>query len=732
MTKITTTWQIPSTLLWVSSSILVTVAPAIAQPVAIDGSTNSTVLDALTGLPSDCSADCLIQGSDQAGGNLFHSFDDLNVPSGVTVRFDGSGVDRILSRVTGMTPSQIDGLLQVQGDADFFLLNPAGIVFGPGGRLELQGSFIGSTAEQLAFQNGDVFPTLVATPPLLSISVPRGLQFGANNTGVFEVQGDGSRPPLWQPGSIGQTFALVADTNNTASFSDRSHEVSAGGMVLANVGVGTFSVQLSEMSQGWDFDFSNVPESRPIEINNSLLETLSTSPGGSIKTYADLTLEDSEILLQSFGGEPAGNFEYAGESLQIASSNIETITSLSGGDIRLLSTGKLWVEDDSLLAVQSNGIGPAGNIYLNALGPDGVKLEDSDIRSTVDSEGGNVNINSPSQIILETGNLIISTLLDGANVTLETNGFLDLKDENYISLNSGDGVNSGLGGNLSINALQVRSLGVDTDIKVVGPAGNFQTSITNNSPFRAFANPTFTNVIRGNGRSEIQITELPPFPPPPEPMPTPAPTPVPIPTPTPLPTPAPIPTPVPTVAPSPTTIPEPTPVPTPTPAPTPLPESIPLIVIPVETQPTPEEPEDSDDESLVWISVLALENEEEALAFGSAYQARRSRCEEKGYLLNEGYLAVTGRGGVPGSPGSLLWSSSPLEDLGNPGFSLGNRFASQRLFQSEHRSAEVLSPLSLLEAGSWHVTAEGSIQLAARGQVSDVARVHLCKLDSLG
>ena len=233
MTKVKTARQMPWLLLWVGSSALVSLAPAIAGPVEIDGSTNTTVLDAFSGLPSDCSVSCLIQGTDQAGGNLFHSLSEFNVPSGVTVTFDGTGAERILSRVTSMTnPSQIDGLLQVQGNADLFLLNPAGIVIGPTGRLDFQGSFISSTAEQLEFQNGDVFLTFVATPPLLSVSVPSGLQFGTNNSASFEVQGDASRSPVWQLGSVGKTFALVADTNNISSFSDRSHDITAGGMVL--------------------------------------------------------------------------------------------------------------------------------------------------------------------------------------------------------------------------------------------------------------------------------------------------------------------------------------------------------------------------------------------------------------------------------------------------------------------------------------------------------------------
>ena len=713
MTKTITPRQMPWILLWAGSSALVCVAPAIAQPVAIDGSTNTTIINALTGLPSDCSVSCLIQGTDQAGGNLFHSLSEFNVPSGVTVTFDGAGADRILSRVTGMNPSQIDGLLQVQGNADLFLLNPAGIVIGPSGRLDLQGSFISSTAEQLQFENGDAFSTLEATAPLLSVSVPSGLQFGTNNTAGFVVQGDSSRPPLWQPGSVGETLALVADTNNTSSFSDRSHDITAGGVVLGNVGFGDFKVQLSETNQGWDFDFSNVTESRPITFHNSALTTLPASPGGSVQFYANSTLSNSDVLLQSYGELPAGNFEYDGSLLQIMESNIETFSNSRGGDIRLSSLGSIQINDDSLLSVESDGEGIAGNISLTALGSAGVQVVDSKIFSTVESDGGDVSIVAPSQIVLEGGELITSTLEDGANVSLKTNGNLDLKHEHFISLNSGDGINSGLGGILSIEALRVRSVGTDTDIKVVGPANHFQTSITSNFPFSGFSTPRFTDVIRGNGKSEIQRTALPPFPPP-----------LPVPSPAPAPTPPPEPTPVAIQLTLPSLVLQPA-----------LPVVVPSRPAPrvdtvVTALPSPERTEETDDESLVLIPTLLPEEKEEVVVdVGSAYRVRRSRCETESDAWSKGYLAVTGRGGVAESPGSSLLQSSPLADLGHSDFSWISRGRSKNWIQREQNAAKISSHSQLVEAGSWSINSGGNIQLVARGRVNMIAAVQSCQLE---
>ena len=398
-------------------------------------------------------------------------------------------------------------------------------------------------------------------------------------------------------------------------------------------------------------------------------------------------------------------------------SSIESQTSLGGGNINLSSLGKILIQDNSLLSVQSDGIGAAGNINLNALGPDGIKLEFSDIRSTVESAGGNVSLVAPNGIVLESGNLIASTLLDGANVVLETQENLDLVNENFISLTSGDGINSGMGGNLSIEALQVLSVRLDTDIKVVGPNGNFQTNITNRTrPFRGFANPTFTNVIRDNGRSEIQITSLPPFPPP---SPAPAPIPVLIPPSPPTPIPILIESPIVPVAPV-----ELTPVVT-TVLPIPLALPATPAIAPSQSQ---EETEESDEDGVVWIPSLLPNEEEEALALGNAYRIRRSRCAPKEHLLNQGHLAVTGRGGLPESPRSSLLQSSPLEDLGRFGFSLGSGFSGERWGQARRHAVEMPSRSKLLEVGGWKVSSKGKIQLVAGGRVSAVSAGRPCKV----
>ncbi|MEW6491698.1 MAG: filamentous hemagglutinin N-terminal domain-containing protein [Cyanobacteriota bacterium] len=155
--------------------------PAVAQitPDATLG-TESSVLTPnvnIRGLPGD-----RIDGGAVRGANLFHSFQEFNVGDAQRVYFaNPTGIENILSRITGNNLSNILGILGVDGGANLFLLNPNGIIFGAGAKLDISGSFFASTANSVIFNDGYQFSAKnPETPPLLTVNVPLGVQYGTN------------------------------------------------------------------------------------------------------------------------------------------------------------------------------------------------------------------------------------------------------------------------------------------------------------------------------------------------------------------------------------------------------------------------------------------------------------------------------------------------------------------------------------------------------------------------
>ena len=127
-----------------------------------------------------------ITGGQQSadGANLFHSFDQFSLYQGQIANFLANPATRnILSRIVGGSPSIVDGTIQVSGgQANLYLLNPAGIIFGANASLNVPAAFTATTADSVSFGAGSLqqwfrstgsvhFAALTGAPTSLAFSL---------------------------------------------------------------------------------------------------------------------------------------------------------------------------------------------------------------------------------------------------------------------------------------------------------------------------------------------------------------------------------------------------------------------------------------------------------------------------------------------------------------------------------------------------------------------------------
>jgi filamentous hemagglutinin family protein len=318
-----------------------------------------------------------IDGGAVRGTNLFHSFENFSVSAGKTAYFNNAiDIQNIISRVTGNSISNIDGILKANGTANLFLINPNGIVFGQNASLNIGGSFVASTASSLKFADGTKFSaTAPESTPLLTINVPIGLQFGTTaapirnqsqaslEDGAINILGQGVGLQVQQS----KTLALIG---GDITLEGGNLTAKAGRIELGSVTPNSF-VSLSSTNQDWTFGYEGVENFQNIKLIpfNKIRSTLD-STGGNIQVQGDRVLVNgSEILVITSGAQPAGNLTVnASESLELGKNAIlatGTFRTGNSGSINI-NTKKFIVRDGAQVLMYNVGSGMAGELIVNA------------------------------------------------------------------------------------------------------------------------------------------------------------------------------------------------------------------------------------------------------------------------------------------------------------------------------------------------------------------------------
>ena len=126
------------------------------------------------------------------GDNLFHSFSEFSLQSGQSATFTGpNSIQNILGRVTGAKVSEIDGLIKSEiTDANLYLLNPNGFLFGKNAKVDVDGAFILSSRERLKLGEDGSFNAVNPDQSVFTSAAPNAFGFlGENPGGVIKFSG---------------------------------------------------------------------------------------------------------------------------------------------------------------------------------------------------------------------------------------------------------------------------------------------------------------------------------------------------------------------------------------------------------------------------------------------------------------------------------------------------------------------------------------------------------------
>lgn len=406
-----------------------------------------------------------IDGGAVRGGNLFHSFQEFNINQGQAAYFSNpAGIENIFSRVTGANPSNIQGKLGVLGNANLFLINPNGIIFGANASLNIGGSFVASTASSIKFQDGTQFD---ANNPqqLLTVSVPIGLQFGSTPGSIINRS---QASPNGEKNGFGLPVGLKVQTNKTlalvgGNISLQGNLTAEGGQIELGSVAGNSLVTLSTNQGllGYEFvqNFQDIELTRGSEFPTFVTtQTTNATDAGDINiTSRRLIVRDgSQISTRSFGlYNPVGQFIPAtgrGGNLTVnTSESVEVIGTSFGG--RVFST----------LASSTNGAGEAGNLTINTqrlLVHNGARIL---------AESSKVFVRPSSQLVLATGragNLTVNAS------SVEVVGTSPTGEKSKLSSST---VAANGAGNLTINTQRLQLLDggeISTSTFGAGRAGN--------------------------------------------------------------------------------------------------------------------------------------------------------------------------------------------------------------------------------------------------------------------
>ncbi|MEK7762470.1 MAG: filamentous hemagglutinin N-terminal domain-containing protein, partial [Nitrospirota bacterium] len=337
-----------------------------------------------------------ITGGTRAGANLFHSFGEFGVPANNIANFlnetPNIATSNILGRVTGGNPSNIFGTIKTTdfGPANLYLMNPAGIVFGPNATLNVGGSVTFTTANNIRLADAGIFHADTASTSVLISAPVEAFGFLGSNSGAITVQGSTlSVEP-------GHAINLVG-----------------GDITIASAEVAPDTIQPALITaQGGQINLVSVASAGEVLA-------LSFQPTSGM-TLGSINLGPGTLL--NVSGDSAGTVRIRGGQLVVDNATISADTGESNsapiavdvdvtGDLSITST------QSSAITARTTGAGNAGEIRLNSAKMD-VNFAYPEFGILIDSS--TVGAGNAGKVTVTTGDLTAINTSTGFGVFVDS------------------------------------------------------------------------------------------------------------------------------------------------------------------------------------------------------------------------------------------------------------------------------------------------------------------------
>ena len=416
-----------------------------------------------------------IDGGLREGNNLFHSFEDFNIPEGMEAAFENAtDIENIFTRITGDSVSEILGTLSANGSANFFLMNPNGIVFGENASINVGGSFMATTADSIEFEDGTSFAAgNTDTDPILTTDRPTGFMFDGQ-PGAIQVFGGGNAITPSFSSSETQveknTNGLKVSTGNTLGLIGSGITIDSGSLTteggqikLGSVGSGAVGLELTDSS--FALDYRNINDYQNVNITNlSVLDASGIGKGEISVTGRTVGIENGSLLLaQNRGDIASGTVNInAFDTLTLSGTSddgnvssavlSETLGSATGSNIDI-SARNVVLKDGARINASTFSNATGGNINLTSA--ESIQLLDNGL---VNPERGSYVVSGISAVAYDAG--------DGGAVRLSTTDLRVTSGNSVQSSASG----SGNGGNLTVDSDTIEITGTSGDPERPNPS----------------------------------------------------------------------------------------------------------------------------------------------------------------------------------------------------------------------------------------------------------------------